>query len=293
MSDTRIPGPPPPPSAGVPPQPPLPAYGAPTPPSRPGRAAPRVVALLTVVVGVVVLIGAVWSSSLPTFAAGLTRSEDRSVAVAGVETLRVDAAATRLTIGFADVREATLEVERSAGSWTLERDGSTLRVESPRRPFLGWLAGGNNGTATLTLPRSLEGVDARVSVGAGSVTVGGDFGAVEVDLGAGEATVTGTARELAADVGAGRAIVDLDGVSTAVLGVSAGQMIARLEGTAPSDVRVRVSAGSLELTLPDEVYHVVSDVAAGGFDNRLRTSADSPRRVDVNVAAGNVRVTAD
>src|SRR3546814_10218396 len=52
---------------------------------------------------------------------------------------------------------STLEVRDSGGgSWTFDRDNATLRVETPRTPFISWFGGGN-GRAVLTLPDELEG----------------------------------------------------------------------------------------------------------------------------------------
>jgi hypothetical protein len=73
--------------------------------------------------------------------------------------------------------------------------------------------------------------------------------------------------------------------------VSAGAVDARLTGSAPRAVTVDVSAGSLDLRLPDEAYDVRSDVSAGDFENGLRTDAESGNVVDVTVSAGTVTIT--
>src|SRR3546814_15297462 len=102
-------------------------------------------------------------------------------------------------------------------------------------------------------------------------------------------TISGSAEELTADASAGRADIDLEGVRSADLQLSAGDMNARLGGQAPSEVRVSVSAGTLVLTLPDEAYDVSSDVSAGGFDNQLRTASGASSRVIVEVSDGTAR----
>ena len=75
---------------------------------------------------------------------------------------------------------------------------------------------------------------------------------------------------------------------TADLRVSAGSMNAALTGDAPTDTTVDVSAGSLELTLPDDTYDVTVSEAAGSVDNDLDTSSTATNTVDVSISAGNV-----
>lgn len=274
----------------VPPQ----AAPQPTPPSGSGhRTAPRVIALLTAALGVAVVVGTVATAAVPTVAAAAARDEERSVAVGGVSTVKIDVDAVMLTVVFDDVSEASLDVrEFTRGSWTFERNGSTLRVATPRNSVLSWFGGGN-GRATLTLPEELAGVDTDVMVAGGSVEASGDFGDLGLTLAAGRVAVRGTAETLTADVDAGRGEIDLSNVSTAALSTEAGELIARLGGTAPDTVTASISAGSIELTLPDEVYDVTTGVSAGGVDNRLRTQSGSPRTVDVRVEMGNALLTAD
>jgi hypothetical protein len=188
---------------------------------------------------------------------------------------------------FDDVDEASLDVRDSGGGeWIFERDGVALRVATPNTPFASWFHEGN-GTATLTLPDELAGLDAEVAVAGGSFDADGEFGDVALELAAGQVTMEGTADTLITDVSAGRGEVDLVDVSTADLSLGSGELIARLGGSAPSDVTASVSAGSFELTLPDEEYDVTTDVSAGGVDNRLRTDSGADRTVFVEVSAGH------
>jgi hypothetical protein len=271
--------------------PPVPPAGPENP--RPSNSAGRVITILTALLGVGVLVAVVWGGMRSTFAASNTSSETQTLAVGGVTDLDVDVAATTLSIRFDDVPEASLEVRDSdGGPWTFERSGGTLRVETPRGAFVSWF-GSDNGRAVLTLPAELEGADAAFDLGAGNLTAAGEFGELDLGMGAGEMTVSGSAASLVADVSAGRANVDLEGVRTANLQLAAGDMVARLGGDAPSEVRVSVSAGSLELTLPDEEYDVTSDVSAGEVDNGLRTASGASAQVSVEVAAGSARLIAD
>jgi hypothetical protein len=153
----------------------------------------------------------------------------------------------------------------------------------------GWIFGGS-GRATLTLPQALErtALDAQLSLAAGDLEATGNFGVLDIEMGAGDASVTGTARELSADVSAGRAVLELEGVRDAELTLSAGQLDARLTGDAPDQVQIDVSAGSLDLILPEGTYDVASNVSAGSVDNRLDTSSGAGPRVVVEVSAGHV-----
>ena len=273
----------------TPPAPPVPAGT-----DRPRhRTAPRVIALLTAALGVAIVAGTVGSAAVPAIASADARDEHRSLGVAGISTLDVDVDTTGLTVVFADVDEASLDVLASRGEpWTFERDGSTLRVGTPRGDFMFWFSGGN-GRATLTLPDELAGLDAEIEVGAGSFDADGDFGAVDLNLSAGQVSVTGTATSLVAEVGAGRGEIDLEGVSTADFSIDAGQLIARLRGAAPDTITASIDAGSLELTLPDETYDVTSDVSAGEVDNQLRSAPGARHTITVDVSAGNALLTAD
>lgn len=271
--------------------PPVPPTGPEAP--RPTNTAARVITILTAVLGVGVLVAVAWGGVRATLGASMASSETRMLAVDGVQELDVDVSAASFTVRFDDVSEASLEVRDSGGgSWTFDREGATLRVETPRAPFISWFGGGN-GRAVLTLPDELEGADAELELGAGSLTAEGAFGELELGMGAGDMNISGSAEELTADVSAGRADIDLQGVRGADLQLSAGDMTARLGGEAPSEVRVSVSAGSLTLTLPDEAYDVSSDVSAGDFDNQLRTESGASARVFVEVAAGTARLLAD
>jgi hypothetical protein len=275
----------------VPPAPPLPPV-APPPPET--RGASRVVAILTVALGCVVVLGALGTAIFSTVAAASVRTDTQTADVAGVESLKVAVDAASLRIEFADVTEATLEVTGGlgVGEWTLERQDDELTVATPHRFGPGWIFGGDV-RATLTLPRELEGtdLDAALELSAGELTVDGSFGDLGIDVGAGTLTVDGAAQTLTADLSAGGADIDLADVAEATFMVSAGTVDARLTGTAPRTVTVDVSAGSLDLRLPEETYDVRSDVSAGDFENGLRTDADARNVVDVTVSAGTVTIT--
>ena len=172
--------------------------------------------------------------------------------------------------------------------WSLERDGDTLTVSSPRWEWgMGWVFGGS-GSAVLLLPDDLEGLDAELQMAAGSFHADGEFGAVGLSVGAGEVDLAGAADDLTIDLSAGRATLDLADVDTADLTVSAGSMDAALTGSQPSDIRAEVSAGSLNLVVPEGSYDVTSDVSAGNFRNSLGSDPGADSTISVNLSAGQV-----
>ena len=283
----------------APPAPPVPPTGpqdgpdpVPGPEPRPTSQTAKVIVILTACLGGVIALGLVGATVISTIASASTRTETQAVDATGVDELDVDVSAGSLRIDFADVEEASLDVTSGWGGagWTLERDGDELVVSAPDWSFGGaWLFGGDV-RATLTLPSALEDtvLDAQFTVSAGDLDASGRFGELDVELGAGEVTVSGEAREVSADVSAGRAELDLSGVQSADLTVSAGQLNGRFGGSQPQLVEVNVSAGSLDLALPDGDYDVTSNVSAGQLDNRLDTSASASNRVAVELSAGQV-----
>jgi len=257
----------------------------------PMRTSSKVVAILTVVLGGGILIGTLWSGAAPTVAASLARSEGGTLPVDGIREVELDVAAAVFTLRYDDVDEASLDVRDAGnGAWSLRDDDGTLVVESPGRSWFSWFGGARNGEATLTLPRELEGLDTAVDFGAGSFDAEGDFGALDIDAGAGSLDIRGSADSVTFALGAGRAELDLADVRTADLDVNAGRMDARLSGDAPTETRLEVNAGMLDLTLPDEAYDVTSDVSAGTLTNDLQTAAGADRTVHAEVSAGNVRL---
>jgi hypothetical protein len=282
-----------------PPQTTAPPVG-PAPQPSPGSAS-RVVAILAIVLGSVLVIGAVTSAVVGTIAAASVHSSTRTLAVDGVDEVTVDAAAGTLRVEFADVDEAQLEVTGVFGAdrWRLDESDGSLTVASPDR-FGPWFFGdwffgdwsGRRTDAVLRLPASLQGLDADITLAAGEFTMDGELGDLELELNAGRATVTGTAEEATVNVQAGRGSIELSGVSDAALSVSAGSLDAEFTGTQPDDVQVDVSAGSVNVTVPDGDYDVTSNVSAGGFDNRIGSSPGASSTIRVEVAAGQVILAA-
>lgn len=270
------------------PVPPTPA-SAPTPPPR--STSSRVIAILAIVFGSLVIVGTISSAVWATVASASVRTGSTAIDASGVTMIDAELSAGSLTIEFADIDEAELSVTGTSGAdrWVLERDGDTLEVRSRESWWGGtWFWDGSAGEAELRLPRDLAGIDADVSVAAGNFEASGDFGDLSLDLGAGRISVEGSATELTLEVAAGRGEVQLDGVDTAELSVSAGALQVGLTGTPPSVIVADVSAGALSLAVPEGRYDITSDVSGGSFDDRIGSTPGARNTIEVEVSAGQV-----
>lgn len=260
--------------------------------------ATRPIMILLAVIGGVTLLAFIVTSGISS-ALGLNRgAETMTAGTSGVTGVNVDANASRFNLEFGDVSEATLQVNGlNANSWELSRDGDELLVQAPDQ-WLNWCFFNCNlddNQVTLVLPQELNNgqLNAEMELSAGQLEATGDFDRLEVDVGAGEANINGSANELDAQMSAGSANMHLADVQTADLDISAGRMIAEFTGTAPEAVNAEVSAGQLDVTLPDTAYAVDSQVSAGNLDNQLQTSSGSNHRVTVELSAGNAILRSD
>ncbi|MCM3778634.1 DUF4097 family beta strand repeat-containing protein [Microbacterium hydrocarbonoxydans] len=290
----------PPPAAGaeVPPGAAEPPTGGSGGPARgPGVAA---ILVTTAVVGGIALLGSGATAAVAATGTMLSTSGERgdsvqTVDAEGITSIDLDVDAGNMRVEFGDVVEAELSVTNSRNpGWTLEREGDELVVRSPDFEWGWWFGGwfGDDQSAVLTLPEDLstDAVDADLTLDAGSLDVVGDFGALDLTVNAGALDVEGAAESLAVEMSAGRADVALDGVDQADLSVSAGDMNVVLGGTAPSSTTIDVSAGSLDLTVPDTSYAIGEDVSAGSLNAKVDRDADSSRTIDVSLSAGSVTI---
>ena len=269
----------------------------------PTRGSSRVVAIVVIVIGALIVLGTITSALISTIVSASVKSTTRTVAVTGVTDLNVDVAAGSLRVEFADVDEAELEVTGTGGAdrWTLRTEGGELVVSTPQGwfnggwPFGGWPFGENGvGEGTLRLPQSLEGLDADLSLAAGELVVDeGDFGEVELDMGAGRTRFAASVDTISAEISAGDAEFTVDGAREAGFSVNAGSLDARLTGEQPRSLELDVSAGRLDIVVPEGEYDVTSDVSAGDFDNRVGSVPGADSTVDVSVSAGKVVLRAD
>lgn len=281
---------------------------APAPASAPAQAAPAdagrssgttAIMIVTAIVGGIALLGAGGSAAVAATGTmmGSSQGSDSVLTedVSGIEGIDLDVDAGNMRIEFGDVDEARLAITDARGpAWTLERDGDDLVVRSPEFRF-GWWFGswfGDDQSAVLTLPEDLRDaqLDADLTLDAGSLDVVGEFGALDVTVNAGALDLEGAADSLSIDMSAGRADALLDGVDEADLGVSAGDLNVELTGRAPSQTTIDVSAGSVDLTVPDESYSIIQDVSAGSLDAKVDQSSDTRNVIDVSLSAGSVTI---
>jgi hypothetical protein len=220
---------------------------------------------------------------------GTTRQD-----VQGVTSLDLEVGAADMTIEFREgVTEARLEIEQgSEQDWSLRRDDDELQVRGPGSGFdwfrPDWLRGEQQ--ATLVLPESLLGIDADLTLQAGSLSVDGEFGELDLDINAGALTVQGAARELDVQVNAGRADIDLRDVRTAAYTVNAGRVTAELQSV-PDEVSIDLTAGRLDLTVPDGSYALRHQATAGTLESDLVQDPSSTHRIQADVSAGTVTLS--
>lgn len=292
-----------------PPPSPLPEAESPAAsPSAAGRDRPSgatSIMVLTAVFGGIALLAtggtAAAAATVSVFSSPGTDS-NRTVSVDGIEAIAVEADASNMRVRFDDVDEAELSITNGRGAdWTFEREGDELVVQSPSGAFGGWLSWWpgswslEDELAVLTLPNSLssEEVDADLTLNAGSLDVRGDFGLLDLRVSAGTLNVEGSATNIDVQMSAGRADVVLDDVSAAELGLSAGNLVVQLTGTPPNQTAVDVSAGKVELTLPDVEYEVSQEVSAGTLNAEIDESSRARRTIDVTLSAGTVIILPD
>lgn len=263
---------------------------APAPPRR--RGAAFAVSIVTIVVGACIALGTVAGTGAS--AVVVLRDADRnSVSVDDAEqavgSLDIDVTGGALTIAYGDVGSARLDAAQNRSRWTFERRGDSLRVASPNGTFVGL---GTGSSATLTLPREWAvsglGVDAQVS--GGTLDLQGDYGTVSIRVAGGTTSLSGAASEIDLNVSGGSASVQLRDVGTAVFEVAGGEVTAQLRGSTPARTDVELTAGSIDLRLPDDEYRVRVDDGLGQVDNALRQSSTATAEVDVTATMGEVRL---
>ncbi|WP_285138238.1 hypothetical protein [Microbacterium sp. lyk4-40-TSB-66] len=274
-------------------QTPLPAPAAPEPPRR--RGAAFAVSIVTIVVGTVVAVGTLAGTGFSAVASmadwrGETSSYDVSSDTSSLPLtdLRIDLAGGELTVEYGDVDSPQLDADdRGRRGWTFERDGDSLRVASPSGSFVD---AGRGARATLTLPRDLDGsgITADIQVTGGALDLTGDFGDVTVEVAGGTATLDGAARDVDLTVSGGSATAAMTDAETAAFEVAGGELTATLSGMTPTRTDVEVTAGSADITLPDDDYRVRVDDGMGSVDNGLRTDSSATATVDVTATMGSV-----
>jgi hypothetical protein len=204
--------------------------------------------------------------------------------------LQIDLAGGELTVEYGDVESAQLDADsRGRQGWTFDQEGDSLRVASPSGSFVD---AGRGARATLTLPWDLEGsgITADIRVTGGALELTGGFGDVTVEVAGGVATLDGAARDIDVTVTGGSATAAIMDAEAAAFEVAGGELTATLSGVTPTRTDVEVTAGSADITLPDDEYRVRVDDGVGSVDNGLRTSSSATATVDVTATMGSVRL---
>lgn len=293
---------PPQPQASVPPTAPPTSATPPGGPAGPGARSGGVtaIAIVTAVIGGIALVGtagtaAIAATSNISVASNAGGDSVQSRDVEGIDALTLDAAASSMRVEFGDVDQAELAISNRRGpDWTIERDGDELVVRGPDNRWDWWFGDwfGGEEVVVLTLPESLraEAIDADLTLDAGSLDVVGDFGALDIDVSAGALDVEGSATSLDVGMSAGRADIVLDSVADAALNVSAGDFSLELTGTPPTRTAIDVSAGSVDLTVPDVAYDITQSVDAGSLDARVEQSSSARHTIEVSLSAGGVTI---
>lgn len=260
-------------------------------PQTPGpRRHAKPLTLILVVLGGLILLGLVLSASLSAFGSLSRTSSVLHANAEGLTALDIEANDGKLRVQFADITEAQLDVRSSRGNWDFKRQGSVLVVDAPDG-WETWCFFGCDrqpSQVVLTLPEALNNgsLDVQLELAAGEFLADGAFNNLNLDMSAGRLVANGSAHHLNVRLGAGYAALDLAEVGTTVLDVAAGRLDGQFTGSAPSSVHAEISAGMLDLTLPDAGYDVRSEVAAGNVDNRLSQQTDSAHKVSLEVSAG-------
>ncbi|MCR8671205.1 hypothetical protein [Agrococcus sp. HG114] len=266
----------------------------------PIRAAGRAISIVLVVLGAIAGVFAIGGGVVDGVAAHGATDQTWSADADGARELRVTSSAADFDVVFADVDEATLVASSTGGpvqQWRLERSGDALVVETGWR-WDGFGAGifrfGDRGfgdeQVTLTLPEALErsGLALVTDISAGSFAASADWGRAELQLSAGSADLGGTADELDVRISAGEARLAVDSPRAVVLDVSAGRVVGALTGDQPDSIDAQVSAGAIELAIPDGEYAVTEDVSAGSAEIDVTDDRRAASTIAVEVSAGSV-----
>lgn len=215
--------------------------------------------------------------------------------VAGISQLDLESAVASLRVVFADTDVATLDVQSTRPSgisdWSLQVTGDTVTLDHAGS----WWSGGSffgvygEETLTLTLPRELDGrLQLELDNSAGDAVIEGDFVSVEASVSAGDLQLTGAVTDLDLSLGAGSARLDVADVDTLDVEVSAGSVRGAVTGSAPTSSTFEVSAGDVNLEMPDETYRVNRDVSFGDVSVDLATDSAATRTITIEVSAGDV-----
>lgn len=252
------------------------------------------VAVVVAVIGAVALVFSLGNGVLAGVAAAGGRSDVLTAPIDDVRSVDLQVDRATMLVRFGDVPEATLSVEQPGlafGAWRLRSNGGTLEVRSPDSwgPFNRW----SRTDVTLTLPRDLAGqVNFDGAFNAGNISVDGDFAAMDVEVNAGRLRLGGSADALRVELNAGEVTAELADVATLDAAVQAGALNATLTGTPPRSVDADLTAGMIDLAVPDAEYAVShSGVLASTGNVTVRQDPASPLTMDLRVQLGELSVS--
>ena len=244
--------------------------------------------LLIVVVVVVALWGAVSSSRVRDY-------DPQSVTGDGVTKLVLDSPVGDVSVVCDTTDDFVLIQKQVTEKWELQRDGDTVKVARPSKPWffrLGMFLR-HDDKVTLTVPQAAcqQNLDAELSMSAGDLNVDARFDALKVEVSAGNADIKGEANNVAAQVSAGGLTLNLNSSEQVEVDMSAGNLSGAL-AQVPESLKLDMSAGDVNLALPSGNYQVNSDISAGDFNNQLSIDPNgATTQVDIKMSAGNVGLT--
>lgn len=279
-------------------QPPGPMVGG---PRRRRRRRGRKLALL-VLVGGVVLVGAVGSSGRPS----------RAATVAVVETFTavdINLPAGAVDVRYGDVDGARINVRQLGGGEAVHQtvDNGVLRITGEPSGAFG---SRRTRSVDIILPRGLQSKQPRlhISTGAGDVEVSGGFDNVNLSTKVGSIEFRGNATETVtrSDAGsvqiegrigavdaqssAGSVNLRLADATTAKARSFAGNVDVRVSGRQPNLVEAHSSAGRVEVDVPDGRYRVDTSGTIGRTDIGITNDPLATQTVHASSQAGSVRV---
>ncbi|MBC9943462.1 DUF4097 family beta strand repeat protein [Leucobacter sp. cx-328] len=205
-----------------------------------------------------------------------------------VRAIEVNAAASAMTVQFTDIEVPTLSIEGNFGyQWSAYNDEGTLQIE--RTGNANPMQMNDNEQATLLLPVEYDGkLSAEINVGAGDLSLAGNFVMLDINVEAGRVDYTGTATAVELEVGVGDATLNVTEARTIDASVGMGQATITAEGKQPASVTVDVELGSADVTLPAGGYRVSTQSEMGSITNLLTHDPKSPNVVDVSAEMGEI-----
>lgn len=239
-----------------------------------------------------------------TSSAGEAASTGEAIDFSDISEIEVDAERPgTINVSFDDsIDQAHFTVRDRNGQdanhlWQVRTKDQTLRISSEGPQVESWLNfndlfgdRSSEYTADLVLPGEYNDDTLKLDLSGSALLaqVDGNFKSVDSDIGAGKFIFNGHAEKFESEVGAGELKATLTDVKQLDVDVATGQATVELTGTTPDSVKVEVSVGAADITLPKDSYNVTSEASLGSVKNNLKSSASSPHTVNAEVATGQI-----